>query len=79
MLRACLTFGSSSSLWSFLFLFELIGMSSQTTAEDYIMAWGAFPLVNGDFQINKGKFKVPNSIDRHNAEVARMFLGGEKR
>lgn len=23
------------------------------------MAWGAFPLVNGDFQINKGKFKVP--------------------
>jgi prevent-host-death family protein len=29
--------------------------------------------------IAKGKFKVPNSIDRHNAEVARMFLGGEKR
>jgi hypothetical protein len=40
-------------------IFELIWMSSQTTAEDYIMAWGAFPLVNGDFQINRGKFKVP--------------------
>jgi hypothetical protein len=40
-------------------LFELIWMSSQTTAQDYIMAWGAFPLVNGDFEINKGKFKVP--------------------
>jgi hypothetical protein len=23
------------------------------------MGWGAFPLVNGDFEINKGKFKVP--------------------
>lgn len=25
--------------------------------------------------IAKGKFKVPDSIDEHNAEVARMFLG----
>lgn len=23
------------------------------------MGWGAFPIVNGDFQINEGKFKVP--------------------
>lgn len=23
------------------------------------MAWGAFPLVNGDFEINQGKFKLP--------------------
>ena len=23
------------------------------------MGWGAFPLVNGDFQINQGKFKLP--------------------
>ena len=23
------------------------------------MGWGAFPLVNGDFKINEGKFKVP--------------------
>lgn len=27
--------------------------------------------------VAKGKFKVPDSIDKHNAEVARMFLGGE--
>lgn len=30
------------------------------------MAWGAFPLVNGDFEINEGKFKLPllnGSID----------------
>ncbi|MEW6132705.1 MAG: type II toxin-antitoxin system Phd/YefM family antitoxin [Pseudomonadota bacterium] len=25
----------------------------------------------------KGKFKVPDSIDIHNAEVARLFLGGQ--
>lgn len=27
--------------------------------------------------IAKGKFKVPDSIDAHNDEVARMFLGGQ--
>ena len=26
--------------------------------------------------IAKGKFKVPDNIDAHNDEVARMFLGG---
>lgn len=25
--------------------------------------------------VAKGKFKVPDSIDKHNAEVARMLLG----
>jgi hypothetical protein len=33
-------------------LFELIWLSSQTTSTDYVMGWGAFPLVNGDFEIN---------------------------
>lgn len=27
--------------------------------------------------IAKGKFKVPDSIDAHNEEVARMFFGGQ--
>ncbi|MDP3031315.1 MAG: type II toxin-antitoxin system Phd/YefM family antitoxin [Rhodocyclaceae bacterium] len=27
--------------------------------------------------IAKGKFKVPDSIDAHNEEVARLFLGGQ--
>jgi len=40
-------------------LFELIWLSSQTTSTDYVMAWGAFPLVNGDFEINQGRFKLP--------------------
>ena len=28
--------------------------------------------------VAKGKFKVPDSIDAHNAEVAQLFLGGRK-
>ncbi len=27
--------------------------------------------------VAKGKFEVPDSIDAHNAEVARLFMGGE--
>jgi antitoxin (DNA-binding transcriptional repressor) of toxin-antitoxin stability system len=27
--------------------------------------------------VAKGKFKVPDSIDAHNEEVQRMFLGGQ--
>lgn len=33
-------------------VFELIWLSTVTTSKDYVMAWGAFPLVNGDFEIN---------------------------
>lgn len=28
--------------------------------------------------VAKGKFEVPDSIDVHNDEVARLFMGGEK-
>ncbi|MBU2755585.1 prevent-host-death protein [Acidithiobacillus sp. CV18-2] len=28
--------------------------------------------------IAKGKFKVPDSIDAHNEEVARLFLGSQR-
>ncbi len=28
--------------------------------------------------VAKGKFKVPDSIDAHNEEVARLFLGGKQ-
>lgn len=28
--------------------------------------------------VAKGKFEVPDTIDAHNDEVARLFLGGEK-
>lgn len=28
--------------------------------------------------VAKGKFQVPDTIDAHNAEVAQLFLGGER-
>lgn len=28
--------------------------------------------------VAKGKFEVPDSIDTHNEEVAKLFLGGER-
>lgn len=27
--------------------------------QDYVVGWGIFPLLNSDFQLNEGKFKVP--------------------
>lgn len=40
-------------------VFELVFLSSKERSDDVVMGWGAFPIVNGDFQLNKGKFKVP--------------------
>jgi len=40
-------------------LFELLFLSSKSTCKDEVKAWGAFPIVNGDFEISTGKFKVP--------------------
>jgi len=39
--------------------FELVYLSSKDTTDDIVMGWGALPIVNGEFQINCGKFKVP--------------------
>jgi len=35
------------------------------------------PSVGKRIGIAKGKFNVPDSIDAHNDEVARLFLGGQ--
>ena len=43
----------------FLYLIELVYLSSKDTANDIVVGWGAFPIVNGEFAINAGKFKVP--------------------
>lgn len=37
----------------------MLYLSSKSTCKDEVKAWGAFPIVNGDFDINSGKFKVP--------------------
>lgn len=33
-------------------LFELILLQSDTVPKDYVVAWGVFPLVNSEFELN---------------------------
>lgn len=41
-------------------MFEIVYLSSKNDiTKDIVVGWGAFPIVNGDFEINTGKFKVP--------------------
>ena len=50
---------SSSLAPSNVIIFELVYLSSKNTSRDVVIGWGAFPIVNGEFQINSGKFKLP--------------------
>jgi hypothetical protein len=34
-------------------------LKSENIAKDYVVGWGVFPLLNSDFALNEGKFKVP--------------------
>jgi hypothetical protein len=34
-------------------------LESEQIEKDYIVGWGVFPLLNADFALNEGKFKVP--------------------
>ena len=40
-------------------IFELVYLSNKSSSEDVTVGWGAFPIVNGEFEINTGKFKIP--------------------
>ena len=50
---------SLSLLPSNVLCFEIVYLSSKDTTKDIVVGWGAFPIVNGEFEINTGKFKVP--------------------
>ena len=51
---------SMSLLPSNVIMFELVYLSSkEDITKDIVVGWGAFPIVNGEFEINTGKFKVP--------------------
>lgn len=39
--------------------FEIINLSSKDATHDEVVAWGALPIVNGEFEVNQGKFKIP--------------------
>ena len=40
-------------------IFELVNLSCESTSHDTVLGWGCYPIVNGEFQINEGKFKIP--------------------
>lgn len=37
----------------------MVLLESDNIPKDYVVGWGVFPLVNSDFVVNEGKFKVP--------------------
>ena len=37
----------------------MVLLESDNVPKDYVVGWGVFPLVNSDFAVNEGKFKVP--------------------
>lgn len=40
-------------------MFQLVLLKSENIPKDYVIGWGIFPLLNSDFTLNEGKFKVP--------------------
>lgn len=61
-------------------LFQLVLLESDNVPKDYVVGWGVFPLVNSDFAVNEGKFKVPllfgnvnPNIDKFEKIEARMM------
>ena len=43
---------------SMVYLFELFLLKSKDYTHDQVLGWGVFPLINSDFELNVGKFKV---------------------
>lgn len=37
----------------------MILLDQESSSKDEVVAWGAFPLINTDFDVNEGKFKLP--------------------
>lgn len=40
-------------------MFELVLLASDVVPKDYVVGWGVFPLMDSEFKINEGKFKLP--------------------
>jgi len=49
----------SNSTPSMIYLFELFLLKSREYSYDQVLGWGVFPLVDAEFNLNLGKFKIP--------------------
>jgi len=43
---------------SMVILFELFMLKSKDYSQDQVLGWGVFPLIDSNFELNKGRFKV---------------------
>jgi hypothetical protein len=49
-------------------------LESENIPKDYTVGWGVFPLLNSDFNLNEGKFKVPLLFGNLNPNLDRFEL-----
>ena len=59
-------------------VFQLVLLENEQTEQDYVVGWGAFPLMNADFALNEGKYKIPLLFGNINPNIAK-FSDIEKR
>lgn len=53
-------------------------MESESVPKDYCVGWGAFPLLNSDFEHNEGKFKVPLLFGNVDPQIDRFEVIEDK-
>lgn len=57
-----------------LLLFELIWYrGNKGKVNDQVVGWGVFPLINSDFSLNEGRFKVPLLFGPVNYSIDKYF------
>lgn len=55
---------------SYVITFELILLDkNNASASDWVYAWGAFPLLNYDLEVNNGWFKLPLILGKYKSWV----------
>ena len=53
--------------------FKLVLLQSDIVPRDYVVAWGVFPLLNSDFALNEGNFKVPLLFGNVNPNIDKFM------
>lgn len=53
-------------------------MESECVPKDYTVGWGVFPLLNSDFKLNEGKYKVPLLFGEVDPDLDRFVMIEDK-
>ncbi len=59
-------------------MFQLILLESECVPKDYTVGWGVFPLLNSDFKLNEGKYKVPLLFGEVDPDLDRFVMIEDK-